>query len=64
MEDLGAVHLALALYCGGMDFAGALHLASSTAADRFVTFDRELAEGARSLGVLPTVELRALPGNS
>ncbi|HEX7180667.1 MAG TPA: type II toxin-antitoxin system VapC family toxin [Thermoanaerobaculia bacterium] len=56
VEDPGAVHLALALYRGGMDFADAMHLASSTAADRFVTFDRELAESARSLEALPTVE--------
>ena len=60
VEDPGAVHLALALYRGGMDFANALHLASSIAADRFVTFDRELAEGARSLGALPAVELLAV----
>jgi predicted nucleic-acid-binding protein len=53
------VHLALDLYRGGMDFADALHLASSAGADRFATFDRELANGARRLGAAPVVELLA-----
>lgn len=51
------VHSALELYRGGMDFADALHLAASTGADRFVTFDRELALSARKLEALPVVEL-------
>ncbi|HVG10413.1 MAG TPA: type II toxin-antitoxin system VapC family toxin [Thermoanaerobaculia bacterium] len=50
------VHSAVELYRGGMDFADALHLAASTGADRFVTFDRELALAARKLDVLPAVE--------
>jgi predicted nucleic-acid-binding protein len=53
------VHLALDLYGGGMDFADALHLAASTAADRFVTFDKDLAQVARRLTALPDVELLA-----
>jgi predicted nucleic acid-binding protein len=40
-----------------MDFADALHLAASAGADRFVTFDRELALGARRLEASPAVEL-------
>jgi len=40
-----------------MDFADALHLAASRGADRFVTFDRELAGGAGRLEALPLVEL-------
>jgi len=51
------VRLALDWFRGGMDFADALHLAASTEADRFVTFDRELAEGAGELEALPAVEL-------
>ena len=51
------VRLALEWYRGGMDFADALHLAASTGADRFVTFDRELAEGAGELKAVPSVEL-------
>jgi predicted nucleic-acid-binding protein len=50
------VHAALELYRGGLDFADALHLAASTGVDRFVTFDRDLALGARKLEVLPAVE--------
>lgn len=51
------VHSALDLYRGGMDFADALHLTASTGTERFVTFDRDLALGARRLEVLPPVEL-------
>lgn len=59
VEDQEAVHLALDLYREGMDFADAMHLVSSTGADRFVTFDRELAVGARNSSALPSVELLA-----
>ena len=51
------IHLALEWYRGGMDFADALHLAASAGAERFVTFDRELAEGARKLETQPAVEV-------
>lgn len=51
------VHSALEMYRGGMDFADALHLAASTDADQFVTFDRELALSARKLEALPLVKL-------
>src|SRR5579863_1693087 len=57
VEDLPAVMEALAWFSGGMDFADALHLASSRNVDRFVTFDRELATTAKSLGCAPEVEL-------
>jgi predicted nucleic-acid-binding protein len=59
VEDRGAVLQALSLLESGMDFADALHLASSTGAERFVTFDRPLAKmagKARREG-LPEVEL-------
>lgn len=53
------IHLALGLYRDGMDFADALHLAASAGADRFVTFDRELARVAQGQGAIPAVELLA-----
>lgn len=46
-EDEGAVTEALDWYAGGMDFADALHLASSGVATRFASFDRRLAASAR-----------------
>lgn len=59
VEDRGAVLQALSLFENGMDFADALHLASSAGAERFVTFDRPLAKVAgkvRREG-LPAVDL-------
>jgi predicted nucleic-acid-binding protein len=47
IEDRGAVLRALHLYEDGLDFADALHVVSSGAADRFVTFDKELAKAAQ-----------------
>ena len=57
LEDRDSILNALAWYSRGMDFADALHLASSAGADRFVTFDRELAEAAEDLSKPPVVEL-------
>ncbi len=58
VESRGNVLLALSWYEKGMDFADALHLSSSADADRFATFDRELANVARSLGEgIPAVML-------
>ena len=57
LEDRDSVLNALAWYSQGMDFADALHLSSSAGADRFVTFDRDLAEAAETLGKAPAVEL-------
>ena len=58
VEQRGSVLQALSLYERGMDFADALHLTSSGEAERFATFDRELAEAAVAEGTsdLPTVE--------
>lgn len=61
VEDPGSVYVALDWYRGGMDFADALHLASSPGSDRFVTFDRELADCAQDLEARPAVELLASP---
>lgn len=58
VESRGTVLQALRWYEKGMDFADALHLSSSADADRFATFDRELAKVAKSLGdEVPAVEL-------
>ncbi len=59
VESRGTILQALRLYEKGMDFADALHLASSADADRFATFDRELAKVAKAHGGddLPVVEL-------
>lgn len=63
VEDRGAVLRGLHFYEVGLDFADALHLASSGEADRFATFDRPFSESARSLEGGPTVVLlgQALP---
>jgi predicted nucleic-acid-binding protein len=57
LEDGPAVLQALDGYAAGLDFADALHLASSLAADRFVTFDRALVQRARRLETLPKTRL-------
>jgi predicted nucleic-acid-binding protein len=57
VEDRETVLRALLLFERGLDFADALHLASSGEADRFATFDRPLAKAARGLEDGPTVEL-------
>ncbi len=49
VEDAPAVAQALDWFAAGMEFADALHLASSGGADRFATFDRALATSARQL---------------
>ena len=59
VEDRATVLLALHLFGKGMDFADALHLASSSGAEGFATFDRALARIAKHSGLegLPSVEL-------
>jgi predicted nucleic-acid-binding protein len=54
-EDAPAVAQALTWYEGGLDFADALHLASSAGASRFATFDRSLIRRAERLGDAPRV---------
>lgn len=46
-EDSAAIIEALGWSANGMDFADALHLASSRDADTFATFDADLARQAR-----------------
>jgi len=57
VEDATSVEAALEWHKAGMDFADALHLASSRGATRFATFDRHLARTASKLDGAPTVEL-------
>lgn len=57
VEDRPAVISALARHADGMDFADAVHLASSSAATAFATFDGELAKGARRADAAPPVRL-------
>ncbi len=57
VEDRGAVQQALEAYAAGLGFADALHLASSSEAGRFATFDRKLAKVAKGLEERPQVEL-------
>jgi predicted nucleic-acid-binding protein len=58
IEDAAGVARALKWFAGGMDFADALHLASSaTSVTGFHTFDKAFVRRARKLGTTPAVEL-------
>lgn len=58
VERWQAVKDALGLHLRGLDFADALHWATSAACERFVTFDdRGFARRARRLGLAPEVAL-------
>jgi predicted nucleic-acid-binding protein len=48
-EDSATVGQALGWYAQGLDFADALHLASSGPAEAFATFDRALRRRARAV---------------
>jgi predicted nucleic acid-binding protein len=50
LESPEAVAIALNWMASGMDFADALHLATSEHCDDFVTFDRRLGAFARRIG--------------
>lgn len=56
-EDRAAVGSAISWFSEGMDFADALHLASSKRADELVTFDREFAKDQERVGASPSVRL-------
>lgn len=58
-EDRRAVTRAIRWCEEGMDFADALHLASSDRAERFATFDRKLHRTASRAGAVPEVDLLA-----
>ncbi|MBI2715550.1 MAG: type II toxin-antitoxin system VapC family toxin [Rhizobiales bacterium] len=55
VEDQPSVMRAVAWFRQGMDFADALHLASSGHVDSFVTFDVDLRRLAARLSVKPPV---------
>ncbi|HSR69374.1 MAG TPA: type II toxin-antitoxin system VapC family toxin [Acidobacteriota bacterium] len=57
VEDRDRVIAALDWFSKGMDFADALHLASSQPADEFVSFDRSLAHRSAELKTTPPVRL-------
>ena len=55
VEDATALFVALDAHAKGMDFADALHLASSHRADSFSTFDAALCTRAKKLQLQPPV---------
>ncbi len=57
LEDRSAVMGALDAFDQGLDFADALHLARSSRASVFVTFDQRLAKRTKTLTMKPPVEL-------
>ena len=57
LEDRDAVLVALDAFDKGLDFADALHLARSSRASGFATFDQRLAKRAKGLALAPAVEL-------
>lgn len=57
IEDRGLAAAALEAYAQGLDFADALHLARSSRATAFATFDRRLARTAARAGLAQRVEL-------
>jgi predicted nucleic-acid-binding protein len=56
-EHAGDVARALDWFGAGMDFADALHLAGSSSADGFATFDKKLVSTARRIAAVPVVSL-------
>jgi len=57
LEDRDAVLAALDAFDKGLDFADSLHVARSSRASGFATFDQRLAKRAKGLALLPPVEL-------
>lgn len=57
LEDRDAVLAAVNAFEGGLDFADALHLARSSRASAFVTFDKRLAKRAKAIRLAQAVEL-------
>ncbi len=55
IEDAADVARAVDWFGRGMDFADALHLASSNHADDFLTFDAAMRRRASGLGAKPSV---------
>ena len=59
LEDRDAVLVAVDAFDKGLDVADALHMARSSRASGFATFDRRLAKRAKGLALTPPVELLA-----
>jgi predicted nucleic-acid-binding protein len=59
LEDRDAVLVAIDAFEQGLDFADALHLARSSRASGFATFDKRLAKRAKTLSLTPAVDLLA-----
>ena len=57
LEDRDAVLVAFDAFDKGIDIADALHIARSSRASGFATFDRRLARRAKGLALTPPVEL-------
>ena len=57
LEDRDAVPAAVEAFDKGVDFADALHVARSSRASGFATFDQRLAKRAKSLALTVPVEL-------
>ena len=57
LEDRDAVLVAIDAFDKGLDFADALHLACSSRASGFATFDQRLAKRAKGLALAPPVVL-------
>lgn len=57
IEDRDAVLAALDAFDAGIDFADALHVARSSRAAAFATFDRQLARRAKRTTLSPAIEL-------
>lgn len=59
LEDRDAVLAAVDAFDKGLDFADALHVARSSRASGFATFDQRLARRAKAIALVPPVELLA-----
>lgn len=59
LENRDEVLAALDAFDKGLDFADAMHLARSSRASGFATFDQRLAKRAKALALTPPVELLA-----
>jgi len=59
LEDRDAVLVAVGAFDKGLDFADAFHVARSSRASGFATFDQQLAKRALRLGMAPPVALLA-----
>ncbi len=57
VDDLTGIAQALTWYQEGFDFADALHLASSEAAQQFATFDKAMTKKAHQLDITKVVAL-------